>query len=143
MRELSGLKGTSRIPSAVVLYQKPHVRGFVMGIFSTEIPSGEGIYYNLLTTLKVLSALLGGYVFLNTKGSRIVRILLCLKYDLQPELGSGLLSRWRLRPILPGSRVTRRAWRLATLAWSKWRSRKKKSMETTFSLVLRQVKRQG
>ena len=27
------------------------------------------------------------------KGSRIVRILLCLKYDLQPELGSELPSR--------------------------------------------------
>ena len=37
--------------------------------------------------------------------------------DLQPELGSGLPGRWRLRPTLPGSRVTRRAWRLATLAW--------------------------
>ena len=82
-------------------------------------------WYNLLTTLRVLPALLEGYVFLNTKGSRIVRILLCLKYDLQPELGSGLPSRWRLRPTLPGSRVTRRDWRLATLAWSKWRSRKK------------------
>ena len=64
---------------------------------------------------------------LNTKGSWIARILLCLKHDLQPELGSGLPSRWRLRPTLPGSRVTRRAWRLATLAWRKWRSRKKKS----------------
>ena len=28
---------------------------------------------------------------LNTKGSRIASILLCLKYDLKPELGSGLL----------------------------------------------------
>ena len=36
-------------------------------------------------------------------------------YDLQPELGSGLPGRWRLRPTLPGSRVTRRAWRLSTL----------------------------
>ena len=81
--------------------------------------------YNLLTTLKVLPALLGGYVFQNTKGSRIVRILLCLKNDLKPELGTGLPGRWRLRPTLPGSRVTRRATRLATLAWRKWRSRKK------------------
>ena len=64
--------------------------------------------YNLLTTLKVLPALLGGYIFLNTKSSRIVRILLCLKYDPKPELGSGLPGRWRLRPTLPGSRVTRR-----------------------------------
>ena len=64
--------------------------------------------YNLLTTLKVLLALFGGYVFLSTKGSRIVRILLCLKYDMQPELGSGLPGRWRLRPTLPGSRVKRR-----------------------------------
>ena len=64
--------------------------------------------YNLLTTLKVLSALLGVYVFFNTKGSRIARILLCLKYDLQPELGSGLPSRWWLRPTLPGSRVTKK-----------------------------------
>ena len=47
--------------------------------------------------------------------------------DMQPELGSGLASRWRLRPTLPGSRVTRIDWRLATLAWRKWRSRKKKS----------------
>ena len=45
--------------------------------------------------------------FLNTNGSRIVRILLCLKHDLQPELGSGLPSRWRPRPTLLGSRVTR------------------------------------
>ena len=29
-------------------------------------------------------------------------------YDLKPELGSGLPGRWRLRPTLPGSRVTRR-----------------------------------
>ena len=65
------------------------------------------------------------FAFLNTKGSRIVRILLCLKYDLQPELGSGLPGRWRPRSTLPGSRVTRRESRLATLAWRKWRSRKK------------------
>ena len=36
-----------------------------------------------------------------------------------------LPGRWRLRPTLPGSRVTRRATRLATHAWRKWRSRKK------------------
>ena len=49
------------------------------------------------------------YVFLGVLvGSRIVRILFCLKYDLQPELGSGLPSIWRLLPTLPGSRVTRR-----------------------------------
>ena len=40
-------------------------------------------------------------------------------YDLQLELGSGLQGRWRLRPTLPGSRVTRRTCRLATLAWQK------------------------
>ena len=36
-----------------------------------------------------------------------------LIYDLKPELGSGLLSRWRRKPTLPGSRVTRRpcSWR--------------------------------
>ena len=51
----------------------------------------------------------GNGILFNTKGSRIARILLCLKYDLQPELGSGLPSRWRLRPTLPGSRVTRRS----------------------------------
>ena len=54
-----------------------------------------------------------------------VRILLCQKYDLKPDLGSGLPGRWWRKPTLPGSRVTRRAWRLATLAWRKWRSRKK------------------
>ena len=48
------------------------------------------------------------FFLLNTKGSQIVRILICLKYDLQPKLGSELLRRWRLRPTLPGSRVTRR-----------------------------------
>ena len=52
----------------------------------------------------------------------------CQEYiqDLKPELGTGLPGRWRLRPTLPGSRVTRRATRLATLAWRKWRSREKK-----------------
>ena len=29
-------------------------------------------------------------------------ILLCLKYDLQPELGSGLRSRWRLKVFFWG-----------------------------------------
>ena len=83
-----------------------------------------------------MPALLGGYVFLNTKRSRIVRILLCLKYELQPELGSGLTSRERLRPTLPGSRVTRRDWRLATLAWSKWRSSKKTKTNIHHHLIL-------
>ena len=36
-----------------------------------------------------------------------------------------LLGRWWRKPTLPGSRVTRRAQRLATLAWWEWRSRKK------------------
>ena len=83
--------------------------------------------------LKVLPALLGGYVFLNTKGSQIVRLLLCLKFDPQPELGSGLPSRWKLRPTLPGSRVTRKDWRLTTLAWSKCRSRKKKTFTHVYN----------
>ena len=73
-----------------------------------EIRSVRLSWNILLTTFKVLPALLGGYVFLNTKGSRIVRILLCLKYDLQPELGSELPSRWWLRPKLPRSRVTKK-----------------------------------
>ena len=34
--------------------------------------------------------------------------LFLLTLDLKPELGSGLPGRWRLRPTLPGSRVTRR-----------------------------------
>ena len=61
----------------------------------------------------------------NIKGSQIVIILLCPKHDLLPELGTGLLSRWRLRLTLLRSRVTRRASRLATLAQWKWRRRKK------------------
>ena len=48
--------------------------------------------------------------------------------DLIPELGSGLPGRWWRKPTLPGSRVTRRAQRLATLAWRKWRRRKKKKI---------------
>ena len=45
-------------------------------------------WYNLLTTLKVLPALLGGYIFLNTKGSLIVRIPLCLKFFCSQRLGN-------------------------------------------------------
>ena len=37
-----------------------------------------------LFILLTLPALHGGYVFVNTKGSWIVMILLCLKYDLKP-----------------------------------------------------------
>ena len=61
-----------------------------------------------LHAYKALSMLLEVYVFCNTKGSRIARILLCLKHDLQPELGSGFPGRWRPGPTLPRSRVTRR-----------------------------------
>ena len=91
MGQLSRLKGTPRIPSAVVLYQKPHVRGLMVNFFHWSTFTGEGINYSLLTTLKVLPALLGMYF--SIKGSWIVRILLCLKHDLQPELGSGLPGR--------------------------------------------------
>ena len=60
---------------------------------------------------------------------RLYYIILYIVYfivkNLQPELGSGLPSRWRPRPTLPGSRVTKREWRLVTLTWKKWRSRKK------------------
>ena len=68
----------AQIPSAVVLSQNS-MSGVDGIFFPTGVPSGEGTNYNLLTTLKVLPALPGVQVLLNTEGSRIVRILLCLK----------------------------------------------------------------
>ena len=92
MRGLSGLKGT-QLNTLCSGFVSITLLGGLLILFSTGTYAGIGIKYNLLTTLKVLPALLGGYVFLNTKGSRILRILLCLKHDLLPELGTGLLSR--------------------------------------------------
>ena len=82
---LSRHKGSPQIPSAVVLHQTSHVRGIMVNFFHWSTFKGEGTNYNLLSILKVLTALLGVYVFLNIKGSRITRIMLCLKHDLQPE----------------------------------------------------------
>ena len=82
-----------------VLYVHAHMSSIILSMRE---------FHPLTISLKVLPALLGGYVLSSTKGRRIVRILLCLKYDLKPELGSGLPGRWRLRPTLLGSRVTRR-----------------------------------
>ena len=51
--------------------------------------------------------------------------------DLQPELGSVLPGRWRLRPTLPGSRVTRRKMQVGDPRMAEMEEQEKKYFNTS------------